>query len=51
MKVLVSYTENPNFFIEVLDKLELFIDYKVIFDEKQFPSVRRRRLPSTVRRL
>jgi hypothetical protein len=34
MKVLVSCTENPNFFNEVLDELELFIDKKVIFDEK-----------------
>jgi hypothetical protein len=28
-------------FIEVLDELELFIDKKVIFDEKKFPSVSR----------
>jgi hypothetical protein len=35
MKVLISSTENPNFFIEVLDELDLFIDQKVIFDEKQ----------------
>jgi hypothetical protein len=35
MKVLISCTENPNFFIEVLDELELFIDKKVIFDEKK----------------
>jgi hypothetical protein len=28
-----------NFFIEVLDVLELFIDKKVIFDEKKIPSV------------
>jgi hypothetical protein len=34
MKVLISCTENPNFFIEILDDLELFIDKKVIFDEK-----------------
>jgi hypothetical protein len=34
MKVLISYTENPILFIEVLDELELFIDKKVIFDEK-----------------
>jgi hypothetical protein len=33
-------------FIEVLDELELFIDKKVISDEKKFPSVRR--LPSAV---
>jgi hypothetical protein len=26
--------ENPNFFIEVLDELELVIDKKVIFEEK-----------------
>jgi hypothetical protein len=46
MKVLISCTENPKNFIEVLDEfedeLELFIDKKVIFDEKKFPSVRRR---------
>jgi hypothetical protein len=48
MKVLISCTENPNFFIEVLDELELFIDKKVIFDKKKFPSVR---LPSAVCRL
>jgi hypothetical protein len=36
MKVLISCTENPTFFIEVLDELELFIDKKVIFDEKIF---------------
>jgi hypothetical protein len=35
MKVLISCTENPTKFIEILDELELFIDYKVIFDEKQ----------------
>jgi hypothetical protein len=35
MKVLISCTENPNIFIEVLDELELFIDKKVIFDEKK----------------
>jgi hypothetical protein len=35
MKVLISCTENPNFFIEVLDELELFNDKKVIFDEKK----------------
>jgi hypothetical protein len=35
MKVLISCTENPKFFIEVLDELELFIDKKVIFDEKK----------------
>jgi hypothetical protein len=35
MKVLISGTENPNFFIEVLDELELFIDKKMIFDEKK----------------
>jgi hypothetical protein len=33
MKVLISCTENPKFFIEVLDELELFIDKKAIFDE------------------
>jgi hypothetical protein len=36
MKVLISCTENPKIFIEVLDELELFIDKKVIFDEKNF---------------
>jgi hypothetical protein len=41
MKILISCTENPNFFIEVLDELELFIDNKVIFDKKKNPSVRR----------
>jgi hypothetical protein len=35
MKVLISCTENPKIFIEVLDELELFIDKKVIFDEKK----------------
>jgi hypothetical protein len=35
MKVLISCTEKPNIFIEVLDELELFIDKKVIFDEKK----------------
>jgi hypothetical protein len=41
MKVLISCTENPKNFIEVLDELELFIDKIVIFDEKKkFPSVR-----------
>jgi hypothetical protein len=35
MKVLISCTENPKIFIEVLDELELFIDEKVIFDEKK----------------
>jgi hypothetical protein len=43
MKVLISCTEYPKTFIKVLDELELFIDKKVIFDEKKFPSVRRRR--------
>jgi hypothetical protein len=41
MKVLISCTEKPNFFIEVLDELELFTDKKVIFYEKKIPSVRR----------
>jgi hypothetical protein len=35
MNVLISCTENPKFFIEVLDELELFINKKVIFDEKK----------------
>jgi hypothetical protein len=34
MKVLIPCTENPNIFTELLDELELFIDKKVIFDEK-----------------
>jgi hypothetical protein len=46
MKVLISCTENPNFFIEVLDELELFIDKKVIFDEKK--KFRRSAAPSAV---
>jgi hypothetical protein len=47
MKVLISCTENPKIFIEVLDELELFIDKKVIFNEKKI-SVGQ---PSAVRRL
>jgi hypothetical protein len=35
MKVLISRTEKPKTFIEVLDELKLFIDKKVIFDEKK----------------
>jgi hypothetical protein len=35
MKVLISCTENPKKNFEVLDELELFIDKKVIFDEKK----------------
>jgi hypothetical protein len=35
MKVLILYTEKPKIFIEILDELELFIDNKVIFDEKK----------------
>jgi hypothetical protein len=35
MKVLISCTENPKKFIEVLEELELFIDKRVIFDEKK----------------
>jgi hypothetical protein len=35
MKVLISCTEKPKIFIELLDELELFIDKKVIFDEKK----------------
>jgi hypothetical protein len=35
MKVLISCTEKPKNFIEVLNELELFIDKKVIFDEKK----------------
>jgi hypothetical protein len=37
MKVLISCTENPKKKNEFLDELELFIDKKVIFDEKNFP--------------
>jgi hypothetical protein len=51
MKVLISCTEKPIFFIEVLDELELFIDKKVIFDEKNIsvgPPSAVRRLPSAV---
>jgi hypothetical protein len=33
---LISCTENPKIFIEVLDELELFIDKKVIFDGNFF---------------
>jgi hypothetical protein len=33
MKVLISCTENPKFFIEVLDELEFLIFKEVIFDE------------------
>jgi hypothetical protein len=47
MKVLISCTEKPKFFIEVLDELELFIDNKVIFDEKKI-SVGPPRQPSAV---
>jgi hypothetical protein len=36
MKVLISCTENPNIFIEVLDELELLIDKKVIFTEPKY---------------
>jgi hypothetical protein len=49
MKVLISCTENPKNFAEVLDKLELFIDKKVIFDEKKIsvgPPAAASRLPS-----
>jgi hypothetical protein len=35
MKVLISCTENPKKFVEVLNELELFFDKKVIFDEKK----------------
>jgi hypothetical protein len=54
MKVLISCTEKPMFFIEVLDQLELFIDKKVIFDENFFsvgPPSAVRRPPSAVCRL
>jgi hypothetical protein len=40
ISILILCTENPKIFIEVLDELELFIDKKVIFDGKNFPSVR-----------
>jgi hypothetical protein len=39
MKEFISCTENPNFLIEVLNELELFIDKKVIFDEKKISAV------------
>jgi hypothetical protein len=39
MKILISCTENPKIFIEVLEELELFIDKRVIFDEKKKNSV------------
>jgi hypothetical protein len=39
MKVLISCTENPKKFIEDLDELELFIDKKLIFDEKKMSAV------------
>jgi hypothetical protein len=54
MKVLISCTENPKLFIEIfiLDELELFMDKKVIFDEKIFsvgpPAVCRLRLLGNV---
>jgi hypothetical protein len=35
MKVLISCTEKPKNFIEVLDELELFIDKKGFFDEEK----------------
>jgi hypothetical protein len=50
MKVLISCTENPKKFIEVLDELELFM----IFDEKKIsvgPPSAVCRLPSAVCRL
>jgi hypothetical protein len=46
MKVMISYAEKPKIFVEVLDKLELFIDKKVIFDEKKFSVGPPRRMPS-----
>jgi hypothetical protein len=33
--IVMKVLENPNFFIEVLDELELFINKKVIFDEQK----------------
>jgi hypothetical protein len=51
MKVLLSSTEKPKIFIEVLDKLVLFIDKIVIFDEKNFSVDPPGRAPSAVRRL
>jgi hypothetical protein len=33
--IVMNISKNPNFFIEVLDELELFIDKKVIFGEKK----------------
>jgi hypothetical protein len=35
MKEMISCTENPKKFIEVLDELGLFVDKKVIFDGKK----------------
>jgi hypothetical protein len=46
MKVLISCTEKPKIFIEALDELELFINKKVIFDEKKISVGPPRRLPS-----
>jgi hypothetical protein len=48
MKVLISCTEKPKFFIEVLDELELLIDKKVIFAEKKISVDPPRRPPSAV---
>jgi hypothetical protein len=42
MKILISCTEKQIFFIEVLDELELFIDKKVIFDEKNVSRIRQK---------
>jgi hypothetical protein len=51
MKVLISCTEKPKIFIEVLDELELFIDKKVIIDEKNFSVGLTSAAPSSVCRL
>jgi hypothetical protein len=48
IKVLILCTENPKFFIEVLDELELLIDKKVIIEEKKISVGPPRRLPSAV---
>jgi hypothetical protein len=48
----LDYLEKSKFFIEVLDELELFIDKKVVFDEKKIsvgpPSATACRPPSAI---
>jgi hypothetical protein len=48
MKILVSCTENRNFFIKVLNELRLFIDKKVIFSKKKIRRFAIFRLPSGI---